>query len=130
MSDPTVRGVVHLIDDTKTYGQNGFRKRMVVLEQDTGRFTNYIPVDFIQEGCDTVDDMNEGDEVEVTYRLNGRKWQRDANSEVKYFLNAEALSFSVVKKSGGGAAASDSGDGPSLDDRAAEEYVSEDDVPF
>ena len=54
MSNPTVRGVVHVIEDTKTYGQSGFRKRLVVLEQDNGRFTNYVPVEnflaMIEEG--------------------------------------------------------------------------------
>ena len=49
MSDSTVRGVVHQIEATKTYGQKGFRKRLVVLEQDKGNFTNYIPIDFIQD---------------------------------------------------------------------------------
>ena len=44
MSDQaTIRGVVHFIEETKTYGQKGFRKRLVVLEQDNGRFVNYIP---------------------------------------------------------------------------------------
>ena len=93
MSDTKVRGVVHLIEDTKTYGQKGFRKRLVVLEQDNGRFTNYVPMDFIGDGCDQADNLNVGDEIEVNYRLNGRKWQRDSESEVKYFLSAEALSF-------------------------------------
>lgn len=97
MSDPTVRGKVHVIEDTKTFGKSGFRKRLVVLEQDKGKFTNYVPLEFVHEGCDSVDDMNVGDEVDVTYRLSGRKWQRDANSEVKYFLNAEALDYKVVK---------------------------------
>lgn len=96
MSDATVQGTVHLIEETKTYGQNGFRKRLVVLEQPKGRFTNYIPVDFIQDGCDSADEINIGDEVEITYRLSGRKWQRDASSETKYFLNAEAITFRVL----------------------------------
>ena len=77
MSEPTVRGTVHLIEETKTYGQRGFRKRLVVLEQDNGRFVNYIPFEFIQDGCDTVDELSLGDEVDITYRLSGRKWQRD-----------------------------------------------------
>ena len=47
MSDAKVSGVIHLIEETKTYGNKGFRKRLVVLEQDKGSFTNYIPVDFI-----------------------------------------------------------------------------------
>ena len=82
MSDAVVRGTVHVVEETKTYGSKGFRKRLVVLEQDNGRFPAYIPVDFIQDGCDDADRLNVGDDVEITYRLNGRKWQRDANSEV------------------------------------------------
>ncbi|HPM79765.1 MAG TPA: DUF3127 domain-containing protein [Candidatus Anammoximicrobium sp.] len=98
MSDWTVRGTVHLIEETKTFGQKGFRKRLVVLEQDKGRFTNYIPLEFVQEGCDAVDELNVGDEIDVPFRLSGRKWQRDANSEVKYFLSAEATGFKILRQ--------------------------------
>lgn len=98
MSEAKVRGIVHLIEDTKTYGQKGFRKRLVVLEQDDGRFTNYVPVEFTYEGCDSVDELNVGDDVEVDYRLSGRKWQKDPQSEVKFFLNAEASGFRVLNK--------------------------------
>ena len=125
MSDAKVRGKVHLIEETKTYGQKGFRKRVVVLEQDRERFTNYIPVEFTHEGCDTVDTLNVGDEVEVDYRLSGRKWQRDAQSEVKYFLNAEATSFKVL-----GAAAAAAPDQDSPNAALAEAAYDEDDVPF
>ena len=96
MSDAKVRGKVHLVEETKTYGQKGFRKRLVVLEQDNERFTNYIPLEFTHEGCDTVDEFKIGDEVEIGYRLSGRRWQKDANSEVKFFLNAEATDFTLL----------------------------------
>ncbi|MEC7409709.1 MAG: DUF3127 domain-containing protein, partial [Planctomycetota bacterium] len=76
MSDATVSGVIHLIEETKTFGNKGFRKRLVVLEQDKGSFTNYIPVEFLRDSCDSVDDLNVGDEIEVSYRLSGRRWQR------------------------------------------------------
>ena len=71
MSEAKIRGIVHFIDETKTYGQKGFRKRLVVLEQDNDRFTNFIPVEFIQDNCDSVDQLNVGDDVEISYRLNG-----------------------------------------------------------
>ncbi len=100
MSDSKVSGIVHLIEETKTYGNKGFRKRLVVLEQDKGSFTNYVPIEFTRDSCESVDDMNLGDEVEVIYRLNGRRWQRDEASEVKYFLSAEAMSFKVVNSAG------------------------------
>lgn len=98
--DAKVSGIVHLIEETKTFGNKGFRKRLVVLEQDKSSFTNYIPIEFIRDSCDSVDEMNLGDEVEVKYRLNGRRWQRDESSEVKYFLSAEAMSFKILSSNG------------------------------
>lgn len=124
MSDGKIRGVIHFIDETKSYGQKGFRKRLVVLEQDKDRFTNYVPVEFIQDGCDSVDGLNLGDEVEIEYRLSGRKWQRDANSDVKYFVNVQALSYTTL-----------SGSGPAADPEAVNKELAQtdqddDDVPF
>lgn len=122
----TIRGVVHLIEETKTYGQKGFRKRLVVLEKDNGRFTNHIPIDFLRDACDSVDEMKVGDEVEISYQLSGRKWQRDPSSEVKFFLSAEAFSFKVL--SGGGGA--DSGSNPAAANDAFTESYDEGDIPF
>ena len=124
MTSPTVRGIVHVVEETKTYGQKGFRKRLVVLEQDNGRFQNYIPVEFLQDACDQVDGLNVGDEVEVTYRLNGRKWQRDPQAEVKYFLSCEATDYRVLN----GPGASGGSDANAALDEAA--YADDDDVPF
>lgn len=122
MSDARLRGIVHLIEETKTYGQKGFRKRLVVLEQNNGRFTNYIPVEFTNDGCDRANELKVGDEAEITYRLTGRKWQKDPQSEVKYFLSAEAISFRVM----GGNAPSNQDDVNDAFDTAAED----DEVPF
>lgn len=102
MSNPIIVGDVHLIEPTRTFGQKGFRKRVLVLEQSNGKFTNYIPLEFIQDGCDKVDDLAVGDKISVTYRLAGRKWQKDPSSEVKFFLSAEAISF---QKLGSGSSA-------------------------
>ena len=125
MADPTVRGAVHLIEETKTYGQKGFRKRLVVLEQDKGSFTNYVPVEFTRDACDSVDEINLGDDLEVTYRLNGRRWQKDANSEAKYFVNVEAISFKVHAGYGGV-----TGDAVEDANSALSEAVDDDDAPF
>ncbi|MCC9599271.1 DUF3127 domain-containing protein [Stieleria sp. JC731] len=127
MSDPSVTGVVHLIEETKTYGAKGFRKRLVVLEQDKGSFTNFVPVEFTRDSCDAVDEMNEGDEVEITYRLNGRRWQRDANSEVKFFVNVEATSFRIT---GNGAGGGEPMVERVTDANSAFDEASEEDAPF
>ncbi|HAD59948.1 MAG TPA: hypothetical protein DCG12_11945 [Planctomycetaceae bacterium] len=123
MSNGKVEGKVHFIDETKTYGQKGFRKRLVVIEQDNGRFTNYLPMEFIQDACDAVDQLSVGVEVEINYRLSGRKWQRDEQSEVKYFLSAEAMGFEIL---GGGAPPADE----PADIPFGETFVSDEDPPF
>lgn len=96
--DPKFTGEVHFIDETREYGQRGFRKRMVVLEEGGGRFPSYVPFELLQENCELADKLELGDQVEITYRLGGRKWQRDEKSEVKYFLSAEALALEVLSK--------------------------------
>ena len=126
MSETKVTGVVHLVEETKTYGQKGFRKRLVVLEQNNGRFTNYIPLEFLKDNCEAADDLSVGNEVEVSYRLSGRKWQKDPSSEVRYFLSAEAMSFKILSggDTGGGASAADA------NNALAETAYDENDIPF
>lgn len=130
MSDSKVTGIVHLIEETKSFGAKGFRKRLVVLEQDNGRFVNYIPLDFIQDGCDQVDDLSVGDQITVQYRLSGRKWQRDPNSETKYFLSAEALSFERQGESVSKGAPKGSSKGNPNSALDAASYDDGEDVPF
>ncbi|HEY6565675.1 MAG TPA: DUF3127 domain-containing protein [Pirellulaceae bacterium] len=123
MSEAKVRGIVHLIEETKSYGQKGFRKRLVVLEQPQARFVNYIPLDFLGEACDAVDEFHVGDEIEVDYRLAGRKWQKDSASEVKFFLNAEATGFRMLHRETTGPASTEASS-------VLGEEASDNEVPF
>ena len=127
MSDSTVEGKIHVIEDTKTYGNNGFRKRLLVIEQDKGRFTNYIPIEFTNDSCDTLDELSVGDEVEIPFRLNGRKWQRDPQSEVKFFLNAEGLSFRVLSNANQGSGTEEA---PLPNPADYPPQMEDDDIPF
>ena len=76
----------------------------------------------------TVDELNTGDDVEITYRLSGRKWQRDKNSDVKFFLSAEATEFKVVSRQSNRAAQPPSA--LDADDSEAVGGGGDDDVPF
>jgi hypothetical protein len=62
----------------------------------------------------------------VTYRLSGRRWQKDEASEAKYFLSAEGLSFKRLSGSGR------AHDGPAetIDPNDAFAEAGDDDVPF
>lgn len=105
-----VGGVVCHIEPTQTYGAKGFKKRQIVLEQDKGSFTNYVPIEVTRDMCDEIDEINIGDEVAFTFRLNGRKWQKDESSEVRYFLSAEALSYEILTRGSGPASTANDDD--------------------
>ena len=132
MSDGKVRAKVHLIEETKTYGQKGFRKRLVVLEQEKGRFENFIPIEFIQDDCDSVDELKVGDEIEVSYRLSGRRWQKDSQSEAKFFLNLEAVDFQIMGAGSSGGSKPNAAAPPANANDAFSEAASvdEEDIPF
>lgn len=98
MPDGKVSGTVYLVDEVRTYGSKGtFKKRLVVLEQPGERSSNLIPVEFIQEDVQMADTMRVGEEVEIEFDLKGREWQRDANSEKRYFLNAQVCRWTSLK---------------------------------
>jgi hypothetical protein len=121
MDEPKVRGVVHHVEEIKTYGQRGFQKRLVVLEREDGRFKSYIPLEFVQASIALTEQFKVGDDVEVTYRLGGRKWQPQGSGETKYFLSAEALDVRVYSGDAGSAGEPRETAGDRMDD---------DDIPF
>tara|TARA_E500000331_G_scaffold128210_1_gene125568 strand:- start:432 stop:833 length:402 start_codon:yes stop_codon:yes gene_type:complete len=100
MDTGKVTGIVSVIEPTKTYGEKGFKKRLVVLEQQFGEtWTTYIPIEFCRHDCQAADNLTEGDEVTIEYQLKGNKWLgQDGNSDPKYFLSAEFVSYSDLKK--------------------------------
>jgi hypothetical protein len=93
MSDYVISGQIHLIEPTKSFGQKGFRKRLVVLQQTRGKVVNFIPLDFLGDLCEVANTLRPGDTIRATCRLTGRRWQRDPHSEVRYFLSVEAIGF-------------------------------------
>ena len=88
MSSNQITGTVYQVDDEKEYGDRGFRKRRIVLLQNQGKYDNYIPMEFIQDGCDMGDNLPKGTEVTVEYRISGRKWV-SPEGETRFFCNLE-----------------------------------------
>jgi hypothetical protein len=109
-----ITGKVHFIGPTESFGTKGFQKRLLVLEQEDGRFSNFIPLEATGDRTYDLDEVQLGDEVKVLYVLKGRKWQKDPNSDVKYFLSAEIQQVLVLNAEGD----------------AGEEMLVDDDTPF
>ncbi|NNJ89685.1 MAG: DUF3127 domain-containing protein [Eudoraea sp.] len=78
-----IQGKVKLIDETKTYGSNGFRKRELVVTTEE-QYPQHIMIEFVQDKTDLLDSFKEGDIVKISINIRGREWV-NPQGETKYF---------------------------------------------
>ena len=63
-----ISGIIKLINETKEYGSNGFKKReLVVTTQE--QYPQNILVEFIQDRCEILDSFNVGEFVKIEDKL-------------------------------------------------------------
>ena len=78
-------------NETKVFGNNGFRKREFVIETDS-QYPQTILIELIQDKCDLIEGVKIGENIKVSYNLNGRKWV-NPQGEVKYFNSIQGWSI-------------------------------------
>ena len=78
-----VQGKIKFIDETKTFGNNGFRKREVVVTTEE-QYPQQIMVEFVQDKCDLLNNFKVGQPVKISINLRGREWT-NPQGETKYF---------------------------------------------
>lgn len=104
MASFDVQGDIHSIDETRTYGQNGFTKREFVIkltgEGENPSYPNYIALEFIKDKCALLDAYQVGDAVKVGFNLGGRLWSAPGKPE-KCFVSLQAWRIEKLGASGG-----------------------------
>ena len=76
-------GKIKLIGDIKTYGDNGFRKRELVLTTEE-QYPQHILIEFIQNNCELLDNYSIGQTVSIGINIRGRDWE-SPDQGIKYF---------------------------------------------
>ncbi|MEZ4841843.1 MAG: DUF3127 domain-containing protein [Flavobacteriaceae bacterium] len=76
-------GSIKKIDETKTFGASGFRKREMVVTTDE-QYPQMLLIEFVQDKCDALDNFKIGENVKVSINLKGREWI-NPEGEAKYF---------------------------------------------
>ncbi len=66
-------GKIKILNGTQTLGDNGFRKREVVITTEE-QYPQHILVEFIQDKCDLLNGYVVGQEVKIALNLRGREW--------------------------------------------------------
>lgn len=90
-----VQGTIKLIDETKTYGSNGFRKRELVLTTDE-QYPQHLLIEFIQDKTDLLNAYQAGQQVRVSINLRGREWV-NPQGETKYFNSIQGWRIEAMQ---------------------------------
>ena len=89
-----VSGKIKWLDETKTYGNNGFRKREMVITTEE-QYPQHILVEFIKDKCDLLDAFQMGQNVKIGFNLRGREWV-NPQGETKYFNSIQGWRIEAV----------------------------------
>ena len=88
-----LKGKIKVLNDTKEYGTNGFKKRELVINTG-GDYPQFITIEFIKDKCDVLNDYNLGDEVTIACNIQGREWDDPKSGETKYFNSIQGWKIS------------------------------------
>ncbi len=122
-----VQGKIKMIDETKTYGNNGFRKRELVVTTEE-QYPQHIMIEFVQDKTDLLNNFKVGQNVKVSINLRGREWV-NPQGETKYFNSIQGWRIENLEQAV-------SGDMPPLPPEDAFEPATDfneedhDDLPF
>ena len=90
-----VQGKVKMVGETQTFGNNGFRKREIVVTTEE-QYPQHIMVEFVQDKCDLLNNVSVGQPVKIGINLRGREWV-NPQGETKYFNTIQGWRISKVQ---------------------------------
>lgn len=122
-----VLGKIKVLGEIKTYGDNGFRKREVVITTQE-QYPQHLLIEFIQDRCELLDSFNVGENVKISINLRGRDWE-NPEGEIKYFNSIHGWRIEkeeFVEKD----MIPPPDEAPGFEEKSDEDKEVEDDLPF
>ena len=89
-----MKGKVKVVGSTLQISEK-FSKREFVVVDDTNMYPQDIQFQLTQDKCNLIDSLAIGDEVEVSFNLNGREWV-NPKGESKFFNTLDVWKISKV----------------------------------
>ena len=95
-----VQGRIKVIGETQTFGNNGFRKREIVVTTEE-QYPQHIMVEFVQDKTDLLDNYQVGQQVKININLRGREWV-NPQGETKYFNSIQGWRIEALQSEASG----------------------------
>ena len=93
-----IQGRIKHIYETKEYGNNGFRKRELVLTTEE-QYPQHLLLEFVQDKCDLLNTFKEEQRVKIGINLRGREWQ-SPQGETKFFNSIQGWRIESMEQAG------------------------------
>ena len=90
-----IQGRIKQIFPSQMIGQNGFEKQDLVIVTEEN-YPQTIIIQFTQQRCDLLNNLQVGQNVKVYINIRGREW-RSPYGETKYFNTIECWKIEVVQ---------------------------------
>lgn len=90
-----ITGIIKVIGDTNVFGSNSFKKRDLVITT-IEQYPNDIIIQFTQQRCDLLNNLQVGQNVKVYINIKGREWT-NPQGEIKYFNTIEGWKIEVIQ---------------------------------
>lgn len=92
-----LQGKIKVINETQTFGSNGFKKRELVLTTEE-QYPQHILIEFVQDKTEILNNYKVGDSVKVGINLRGREWV-NPQGETKYFNSINGWRIDKIEQS-------------------------------
>jgi len=89
-----ISGKIKVIGEVQTFGNNGFRKRDLVIET-LEKYSETILIEFVQDKTDLLNGYQIGTEIDVFINLRGREWT-NPQGEKKYFNSIQGWKIQTI----------------------------------
>jgi hypothetical protein len=90
-----ITGKIKKIEETKTFGASGFRKREMVLTTNE-QYPQMLLVEFVQDKCDLLDNFQIDQDVKISINLRGREWI-NPQGEAVYFNSIQGWRIEILQ---------------------------------
>ena len=90
-----IQGRIKQIFPSQIIGQNGFEKRDLVIVTEE-QYPQTIIIQFTQQRCDLLNNLQVGQNVKVYINIRGREWT-SPQGEIKYFNTIEGWKIEVIQ---------------------------------
>ncbi|RPG61495.1 MAG: DUF3127 domain-containing protein [Flavobacteriaceae bacterium TMED220] len=90
-----ISGKIKWIDEIRTYGSNGFRKKELVITTQE-QYPQNILIEFTQEKCELLDKYEIDDNIKIGINIRGREWI-NPEGQTKYFNSIQGWRIEKIE---------------------------------